>query len=284
MEVVTVAIEAKMSFMGQLEKHLGDKVLFSEMSGIMSAVADVLQGFEMQEISFRNEEPDDLLGCYISALKIQGRSQKTLDRYQYVITKMVEFTGVQTRQVTVYHLREYLAKEKNRGICDTTLENERQIFCGYFNWLQRESLINRNPTANLGAIKCAKKKKLAYSETDLDKLHQVACHETRDRAIISFLESTGCRISEALELNRDDVDLERQKCIVHGKGNKERTVYLNDVTTMVLKQYLEERKDQNEALFVSLRGDHERLQPGGVRIMLKRIGKKAGVENVHPRG
>ena len=195
---------------------------------------------------------------------------------------MVEFTGVQTRQVTVYHLREYLAKEKNRGICDTTLENERQIFCGYFNWLQRESLINRNPTANLGAIKCAKKKKLAYSETDLDKLHQVACHETRDRAIISFLESTGCRISEALELNRDDVDLERQKCIVHGKGNKERTVYLNDVTTMVLKQYLEERKDQNEALFVSLRGDHERLQPGGVRIMLKRIGKKAGVENVHP--
>ena len=92
-------------------------------------------------------------------MKVECRSQKTIDRYAYIIRRMMEFVKVPTRRVTVYHLRSYLAAEKDRGIADLTLEGYREIFSAYFNWLQRESLIEKNPTANLGPVRCAKKEK-----------------------------------------------------------------------------------------------------------------------------
>ena len=128
-------------------------------------------------------------------------------------------------------------------------------------------------------VKRAKKEKKTYSGVDLERLN-LECRTVRDRAIISFLSSTGCRISEMTGLDRAAVDLEKLECVVHGKGAKDRTVYLSDVAGMLISQYLAERTDDNPALFVGCR--HERLQPGGVRIMLKAVAKRAGVDHVHP--
>lgn len=83
----------------------------------------------------------ELRSAFISAMQIQGRSAKTIDRYKYILKRALGAIGVCTRQVTVYHLRQYLADEKERGIGDRTLEGYRQIFATYFNWLQREGLI-----------------------------------------------------------------------------------------------------------------------------------------------
>jgi site-specific recombinase XerD len=114
------------------------------------------------------------------------------------------YAKVPTRRISVYHLRGYLAAEKERGICENTLEGYRQIFSAYFNWLQRESLIERNPCTNLGVIKVPKKEKKTYSEIDLEKLVR-GCKTKRDRAIIHFLASTGWRISEMTGLDRDAI-------------------------------------------------------------------------------
>ena len=81
-------------------------------------------------------------------------------------------------------------------------------------------------------------------------------------------------------LNRDDIDFTNLECKVLGKGNKERTVYIDTVTAMLLRRYLKDRADLNIALFCG-KGT-ERIAPGGVRAMLKKIGERAAVENVHP--
>lgn len=274
-----MAIEAKVSFMAQAEKRLASELTAETMGKVLSALAEVLDGFEMRETAFEEDAGDDLLECYLAALKVQGRSQKSIDRYRFVIERMMKTVKVPTRRITVYHLRQYLAGEKERGVADTTLEGTRQVFSGYFNWLQRESLIDKNPVANLGTIKCAKRQKKIYTEVEIEKL-RMNCKTLRDRAIIAFLGSTGCRISEATNLNRDSVDLNRLECVVRGKGNKERTVYLDSVTGMLISEYLESRKDDCEALFVGLRG--ERLQPNGVRYMMTELAKRAGVDHVHP--
>jgi site-specific recombinase XerC len=73
-------------------------------------------------------------------------------------------------------------------------------------------------------------------------------------------------------LNREDVDLANGEFIVLGKGNKERTVFLDDVAIMTLKEYLLSRNDNCNALFVYRYG--KRLQPGGVRAMLKKVSEK----------
>lgn len=278
-----MAIDAKVGLLNRLEQALSPEITAESLTKVLRAAADVIEDYDIRLVTGWSEEHDDCLDCYISALSVECRSQKTIDRYRYVIGRLMGYVKVTTRRVTIHHIRGYLQAEKERGISDSTLEGYREIFSAYFNWLQRENLIERNPTANLGAIKCAKKTKVTYSTVDMEKLNAVLMqkeHGVRDRAIINFLASTGCRISEMTGLNRDDVDLKTLECVVHGKGNKDRAVYLSEVTGMLLGQYLAGRKDDNEALFVGCRG--ERLQDGGVRHMLRELGKKAGVEKVHP--
>ena len=274
-----MSIEAKTVLMKELEKRLSETIPAREMAQIMTAAADTLVCFDVAQKETEAYKSDDLLDAYIAAMKVQGRSGKTVERYTYIIRRMMESVKVNTRGITVYHLRQYLMKEKERGISDSTLEGIRQIFSAYFNWLQREGLIDSNPTANLGAIKRQKKIKAIYSEVDIERM-KFCCESVRDRAIISFLLSTGCRISEMCGLDRADVDLTSLECTVLGKGNKERTVYMDPVTAMLLKEYLAERKDCSSALFAGKGTD--RMSPHGVRKMLTTLSEKARVEHVHP--
>ena len=279
-----MAIDAKISLMKQFEQKTGKVITVEQMATVMVSLADVLEGFEIREATWA-EDPgtDDMLESYIAALKVQGRSQKTIDRYHYEITRMKKAVHVPTRRITVHHLRNYLAKEQERGISDKTLEGVRQIFSSYFNWLQRECLIERNPTANLGKITVAKKKKKTYTAVEIEKLNEKVVtfeYGVRDRALINFMQSTGCRVSEVSSLNRDEVDLKNLECVVHGKGNKDRTVYFSEVTGMLLAQYLETRTDNDPCLFLSDR--KKRLKPGGIRAMLKKVAAVAGVDHCHP--
>lgn len=249
------------------------------MGKVLSALADQLARFEVEQVDAGPSQQDDLLDAYTAAMQIQGRSEKTIARYTYLIRRMMAAVKVQTREITVYHLRQYLSDEKARGLSDRTLEGTRQVFSAYFNWLQREGLIKANPTSNLGAIKCQKKIRMTYSEIDIERM-KFGCKSLRDRAIVAFLLSTGCRVSEMTQLDRTDVDLASLECVVLGKGNKERTVYLDPVAGMLLKDYLASRADLYPALFIG-KGT-ERITPQGVRYMLRKLEISTAVAHVHP--
>lgn len=275
-----MAIDAKVSFLQQIEKSCAEKLTMADIERLMIIISDVLEDFDMRENrKWEKEEKDDLLDCFLASMRVQGRSEKTIARYAYLIGKFMKFAKAPTRRITAYHVRNWLSKEKERGIQESTLESNRQVLSAYFGWLKREELIERNPMANVGTIKVPKKKKKIYSPIDMQLLYK-SCDNPRDRAIIHFLQATGCRVSEMTELNRDQIDLKRQECIVHGKGDKERTVFFDSVTAMYLDEYMSGRRDKNPALFVG-KGT-KRLQPGGVRTALKRIAKMAGVKHVHP--
>lgn len=274
-----MAIDAKVSFLNYVEKRMSDVVTMNEMMKVMSIISDVMEGFEIKETILPSERKDDYLDCYLDALKVQGRSVKTISRYEYVIKKMMDDILIPTRQITVYHLRSYLAKLQERGMKDSSIEGIRQVLSAFFNWLHRESLIEKNPVSNLGVIKCAKLKKKIFTEEDIDSLKQ-SCTNERDRAIICFLAATGCRVSEMTGLNREDIDFIGLKCVVRGKGNKERTVFMDRIASSAIKKYLIKRKDDNPALFVG-RGA-KRLEPNGIRVMMKKLEQLSGVDHVHP--
>ena len=107
-----------------------------------------------------------------------------------------------------------------------------------------------------------------------------SCTNARDIALIHFLHATGCRVSEVVSVDIADVDFQNRQLVVYGKGGKERTVYLTQVATMYLESYLQERNDGSNALFIG-KGSG-RLQKNGIETAVKRIGKLAGVKNVHP--
>lgn len=88
--------------------------------------------------------------------------------------------------------------------------------------------------------------------------------------------------AELVNLNIDDINFEGRECVVYGKGNKERRVYFDAKTKVHLKQYLENRFDNNEALFVTLDAPYERLKISGVEIRLRNIGRTLNLERIHP--
>ncbi len=274
-----MALEAKATLLNEIERDLASELPVTVLSKVLSTLSNHLSEYNLTCIDRRTSDSDDLLQAFLSARTVEGKSPKTIDRYGYIIKRMMQSVRTSTRSITVYHLRKYLADEKARGISDRTLEGYRQVFSSYFNWLQRENLIETNPCANLGAIKYAKKVKDIYSDVDLEKM-KFGCKTLRDRAIIAFLGATGCRISEMVALNRDDIDFANLECRVLGKGNKERTVYLDSVSAMVLQNYLNSRTDELPALFIGKRTN--RLTDHGVRQMLVKLGVASNVEHVHP--
>jgi integrase/recombinase XerD len=94
--------------------------------------------------------------------------------------------------------------------------------------------------------------------------------------------STGCRIGEAVNLNRQSINFSNQSLIVLGKGNKEREVYFNTRCDIWLKRYLYERTDDQEALFVTIRSPH-RMSISQMRYIIKQISKRSGInKSIHP--
>ena len=274
-----MSIESKAVFVNNIQSRFSSLMTADCMNKAMEIIADQLEHFSLEQTESQSCGTEEYLDAYLNSLRVEGKSPKTIERYKYLIGRMMKATNVPTRSITVYHLRQYLAQEKARGISDRTLEGTRQVFSAYFNWLHREQLLSQNPTANLGVIKYQKKIRATYSETDIEKMKS-SCKTLRDRAIVEFLLSTGCRISEMVQLNRDSIDLNSLECVVLGKGNKERTVYLNAVTGMLLQNYLDQRNDNSPALFAG-KGT-SRISAPGVRQMMKRLATKSSVDHIHP--
>ena len=269
-----------MCFLKKIEDVLSNKLPAHIVFELINDIQTIINDFEVNQITtMQDDKEDNLLQSFISAMRIQGRSENTIKRYNYIISRLLKSSEVYTNQMTVYHIREYLSKEKERGISDRTLEGYRQIFSTYFNWLHNECLIQYNPVANLGVIKAKKKIVEVYSDIDIENM-KYSCKNLRDRAIIEFLSSTGCRVSEMTSLNKDNIDLNNLECKVLGKGNKERTVYISKVGGMLLSQYFKERIDSSNAAFVGKGTD--RLTASGVRRILNRLGNNSGVNHIHP--
>lgn len=276
-----MSIAAKQILLKGIEEEIGKLLTVEQTASVIGILADQLGRYEVETVNTEDAagESGDFLEAFLDAKRIEGRSEKTLEHYSYVLRKVLEELHTPVRSITVYHLRSYLMTQRKRGIADKTVENIRSVLSAFFLWLEKEGLLRENPCANLGTIKCAKKVRQPLSDVDIERLKE-ACEIPRDRALIAFLLATGCRISEVCELNRSQIDFQSLEVVVHGKGNKERTVYLDPVTGMLLRRYLADRTDTSEALFTG-KGS-ERLTPGGVRFRLRTLAKKAGVENVHP--
>lgn len=115
----------------------------------------------------------------------------------------------------------------------------------------------------------------------------------RNYAIINFFLDTGVRVSELCGIKLRDVDFNKRKCKVLGKGNKERYVYFSGGCKIRLLEYLKSRTDIvfngldmeykiETTLFASLDYNHHPLKKGGIEFMLKKVGQNSGVIRLHP--
>lgn len=229
-----------------------------------------------------DDKPFALLRRFIATKRLEGRSENTILQYQLHLGKMIIAISKDLDKITTYDIRFYLAdyKEK-RKVSNLTLDNMRRCISSFFNWLNNEGYIRRNPSAAVKKISYEKTVKKPYSHEELEKLRW-KCDNLRDLAMVEFLYASGCRVSEVAALNINDIDFISRTAIVLGKGNKQRTIYLTESAALHLNNYLIDRKDCNPALFVSLKSPYKRIGKNGIEAMLRRLGQSAGISKVHP--
>lgn len=221
-----------------------------------------------------------LLKKYCACLLIEGKSEKTVAQYKRTAEDLFEVVGKNYTDVGVYDIRLYLAEKKQAGVSNRTLENYRANLSAFFQWLLKEDHIVKNPCMNIQPIKYTDKVRLPFSPVEIDAL-RFACRNDKERAILEVLLSTGLRVSELTNLKVADINFNDLSVhVTKGKGSKERTVYMNDLARTHLQKYLLNRKEFKPYVFYNKK--KEPLNAGGVRHLLRVLGEKAEVDNVHP--
>ena len=161
----------------------------------------------------------------------------------------------------------------------------------FFNYLsQKANLLEINPAQNLESPKLDRRLPKYLNLEESKKLLDVTANEDnrncqRDYAIITLFLNCGMRLSELVGINIQDVDFSESKMTVIGKGNKERTIYLNKACIKAIKDYLAVRPKQgvkmdklnsHKALFLSER--RERISKRTVQYIVDKELRAAGLD------
>ena len=188
-----------------------------------------------------------LLKQFIIAKTVKGCSKRTLEHYTKTLNTVLFQIGKNVDEISTADLRLYMAKRLYQDkVSKTTTKNEMRVVSSFFSYLHAEGIITENPITRIEAIKLDKKKKKAFTDLELEKMRS-ALRSNHKKAIFETLLSTGCRISELVNIRLEEIN--KTEIIVHGKGGKERRVYLNARAQWAIQQYLNEREDANPYLF-----------------------------------
>lgn len=252
------------------------------------------------EITTEVKSDDDILKMYLVSKKIDGLSDRTLRGYEkelnrllhmYIKKSCLEYTGEDLK----FHFARRMIDNPN--LSKVTLNNERRYFSAFFQWLNDNDYIVKNPMKAIKMMKEDKTIKKAFTEEEVERMREKLIERekqsfskkdkeinTRNIAIFEFLLSTGCRVSELTNAKMKNLDLVNKEVIVFGKGAKERTCYLNTKSVMALQKYLDIRHIDSDYIFIpyetSFKYDH--IEKSLVEVLVRELGRECGIEKSHP--
>lgn len=220
---------------------------------------------------------------YLAARRIDGLSPRTLKTYKSNLEMFAERITKSTAKITTDDIRgyiNYLGQE--RKLADTSLQTHINSLRAFFNWLITEEKIRKNPMNKIHSLKIDKRNaRKALNAEEMERLRD-ACKDYREKALVEFLVSTGCRLSEVAGLQFDDLNFADRSAVVHGKGDKDRVVYFTDKASFFLREYQKARKG-GTGLFCSTKTPYQPLKPRGIQRLLQSISERAGITGrVHP--
>ena len=223
------------------------------------------------------------IASFIASKRIEGLSDKTLKDYKRVVTLFAAFTNKHVAKVTADDIRLYLSSLSERKIKDSSLQTYLNTIRAFFAWLTQEEVIRKNPTIKINPIKFDRKRsRKALTIEELERMRN-ACQTARERVIVEFLYSTGCRLTEAINIVVPEINFAEHSVKVIGKGDKERTVYFSVKAKLYVEEYLKSRKGTDDHLFTALIAPYAPLGSRALQKSVKDIAKRAGIkQNVHP--
>jgi site-specific recombinase XerD len=227
---------------------------------------------------------------YLAWLQLEAnRSPNTVRAYQGELERLARFLAGRGHSLSMEDLRHEDLRAYQRHLATTQkspASRARALVAirSWLKWLARENLVQQDLSNGITVPKLEQRLPKPLPPDELAKLLAGLPSETplqkRDRALVNFLISTGCRISEALALDRTDVPRQGHRLIVTGKGAKQRAVYLTEGAKGAVDDYLGSRADTSMALFVNYdRASAEkdrRLTAAGARHVVRKLRRELG--------
>lgn len=245
---------------------------------IECVLVELLQDYTVTKVETALTVSDipEKVAMYLQAKKLEGLSDLTIQNYFYLLRKLAAFTHKQVKDINLNDLRAFLYQECE-GLKETTMQVKVTYLQSFFKWLADEEIIDKDPSRKLPKIRVPKRLRQALNIEEVEKL-RMACINTRERAILEMLFATGCRLSELVGMNIDDLNFKDNSIRVIGKGNKERIVFFNPKTKVHLDKYLQDKKGHSKALFVGSKKPYERLGNRSVEKIINKIANRAGLD------
>jgi len=219
----------------------------------------------------------------------KNRSRGTIKMYENRLEKFFNWANwknpLKITKEDIWRFKVYLSEQK---LNKTTQAHYLIVLRMFFKFLRNIKDLNVLDPSSIELPKLPEREIKVLTGKELERLLSApegnSLKSLRDKAILETLFSTGLRISELCNLNRD-IDLEKGEIVVKGKGGKVRTVFLSERAKKAIIDYLSRREDLEPALFVSLTRNMppKRITPRGVQKIIKYYAIKAGIlKNVHP--
>jgi site-specific recombinase XerD len=225
----------------------------------------------------------------------QNRSNKTITNYDHYLTRLIDFAGdIKVSEIDSDLIRKWrlwlnrLGTNTSDELQKTTQNYHLIALRSFLKYLAKRDIKSLAPE-KIELAKTARKQVTFLNKSELERLLNQPKLDSiiglRDRAIIELLFSSGLRVSELVNLNKDDVNLKRREFMVRGKGQKDRPIFISQEAAIWLQKYLGARQDNQAPLFLRYNGkkdidnsgDFHRLTTRSVQRLIARHSKLAGI-------
>lgn len=239
----------------------------------------------------------EALDNFIESIEVEGgRSKKTAENYTLYVERFIEFAGdIKVSEISYELVRKYrLWLNRYENYNGVNLGKSTQAYHlialrRLLTYLSKRDIKSLEPT-KIELPKMTKPQVNFLHYEEVERLLEVIPQDTelglRDRAILELLFSSGLRVSELINLNRDHINTKRREFSVRGKGNKDRPIFISKTASQHIDNYLKSRKDNLSPLFInyskrcttpSLDGNYRRLTARSVQRMIEKYARLAGI-------
>lgn len=234
---------------------------------------------------------------YLEHIEVErGRSSRTAENYGHYLERLVEFAGdIEVDKITMELVRKYrlwlnrYENDNGENLSTTTQAYHLIALRGFLAYLVRRDIPSLSPE-KIDLPKTVRKQVTFLTYEEVMRLIEVIPESTnqtelRDRAIIELLFSSGLRVSELTELNRDHINTKRREFVVRGKGQKDRPIFISPRAAETIDKYLLARTDDLPALFLNnsrnnqsgTSGNYRRLSPRSIQRLVANYARLAGI-------
>jgi len=245
------------------------------------------------DLNMAELELDKLTLHFEQSNKAEGKSPKTITWYTEMVAGFTRFLTGTSRipvlaEFDISAVREFIIHEQERGLSPYTVQGKVRALKAFASWLFTEGYTTDHVLYNLKMPKAPQNLIEPLTTAEIDQLVKIQNPLTalgcRNNAILVLLLDTGLRVSELCGLRSDDAHIEEGHLKVMGKGAKERIVPIGGLAQKMLWRYIihfrpEDSIEADNYVFLTL--DGKPLCPNAVKLLLKRWGKRAGVERLH---